>query len=119
MAALARDNYSCTRCGSQLNLVVHHIDKSRRLGKDRVNDDLKNLTTLCRHCHQAAHEHDPHRVIKTIPRRFTDEVMLDVLALLQSGLSYGSVGVQYGVSRQRIWQAVQSYKKRSSIPSKY
>lgn len=39
----------CELCGSTKYLVVHHIDK------DRYNNDLSNLQTLCRKCHTTKH----------------------------------------------------------------
>jgi hypothetical protein len=40
---------SCERCGSTNRLVVHHKDENR------YNNDLSNLETLCRRCHQNHH----------------------------------------------------------------
>jgi RNA-directed DNA polymerase len=47
LAALARDNYRCMRCGSTANLHVHHIQPKREGG----SDGLDNLRTLCWDCH--------------------------------------------------------------------
>jgi len=40
---------SCERCGSASHLIVHHRDE------DIANNDLANLETLCRRCHQMTH----------------------------------------------------------------
>ena len=39
----------CEWCGSKKNLCVHHIDGNR------YNNDLTNLITVCKRCHQNHH----------------------------------------------------------------
>lgn len=39
----------CEWCGSKKNLCVHHIDGNR------YNNDLSNLITVCKRCHQNHH----------------------------------------------------------------
>jgi 5-methylcytosine-specific restriction endonuclease McrA len=51
---LKRDKYKCVRCGSKLNLVIHHKDGTGR-GKPINNNSLENLETLCRCCHAYTH----------------------------------------------------------------
>lgn len=47
----ARDKNKCTKCGEKdrSKLVVHHKDKNR------YNNDMGNLVTLCRACHGLEH----------------------------------------------------------------
>lgn len=40
---------TCQKCGSTDNLDVHHIDENP------FNNDLENLTLLCRSCHMKEH----------------------------------------------------------------
>src|SRR5690554_4127695 len=40
---------SCQSCESESNLDVHHVDE------DPFNNDINNLTLLCRSCHIKAH----------------------------------------------------------------
>ena len=40
---------SCEWCGSNKNLCVHHKDENR------YNNDINNLITICKRCHQAHH----------------------------------------------------------------
>jgi 5-methylcytosine-specific restriction endonuclease McrA len=54
--ALIRDNYTCQLCGTKEMIDVHHIDKSG--SSENPNNDLSNLVTLCRPCHQLQHKHD-------------------------------------------------------------
>ena len=51
---LRRDEYTCTMCGAKKDLVVHHIDCSGQT--DEPNNDVDNLTTLCRRCHINLHK---------------------------------------------------------------
>ena len=47
------DDFRCVRCGSAMNLHIHHIN----YGKDYRNADVLNdLVTLCERCHRAIHE---------------------------------------------------------------
>ena len=39
----------CELCGSNINLCVHHIDGNRN------NNDINNLLTVCKKCHQQHH----------------------------------------------------------------
>ena len=48
---LVRDGRSCRRCMSRKNVQVHHLTYERR-GRERDED----LITLCRRCHELAHE---------------------------------------------------------------
>jgi len=41
--------YICSKCCSTNNLCVHHIDKNRH------NNEVSNLTFLCRSCHSNVH----------------------------------------------------------------
>lgn len=51
-----RDNNQCKVCGAMLNLCVHHIDNNGvTLKKDKRNNDLNNLITLCWSCHGRIH----------------------------------------------------------------
>jgi 5-methylcytosine-specific restriction endonuclease McrA len=49
---LKRDGYRCVRCGSGLDIEVHHKTK-RSLSRD---DRMPNLVTLCESCHRVEHE---------------------------------------------------------------
>ena len=51
LAALSRDNYSCTMCDDDLNLEVHHITY-KNLGAERPEE----LAVLCKECHNYTHK---------------------------------------------------------------
>lgn len=48
-AVLECDGGTCTVCGGEQNLHIHHIDH------DPTNDDPENLITLCGICHARVH----------------------------------------------------------------
>jgi len=48
---LQRDGWRCQKCGSFINLQVHHIRPRSRLG----DDSEANLITLCADCHRICH----------------------------------------------------------------
>ena len=48
---LKRDNYFCQSCGSEEHLNVHHMTY-KHLG----DEDLSDLITVCKDCHQEIHE---------------------------------------------------------------
>ncbi len=39
----------CSKCGSRYNLQMHHNDKNK------INNNPKNLITLCNECHKEQH----------------------------------------------------------------
>ena len=50
---LARDDFSCKKCGSDKKLNVHHIKKWSRYPKLRFTPS--NLLTVCEVCHREIH----------------------------------------------------------------
>lgn len=56
MRVIERDGYSCKRCAMRLELGrrlnVHHIDR------DKSNNTLENLITVCTKCHQGHYHAD-------------------------------------------------------------
>jgi len=44
-----RDNFICQDCGTNQNLVIHHLDENKE------NNNPENLITLCWSCHMARH----------------------------------------------------------------
>lgn len=49
---LTRDKHLCTRCGSAKNIIIHHVDRNKK------NNSLENLITLCKACHVIEHVKD-------------------------------------------------------------
>lgn len=54
---LEQDDSECQTCQSKENLIVHHIDGKgyTNVKKEEMNNDIKNLITLCKPCHSALH----------------------------------------------------------------
>lgn len=46
---LERDKYKCVICSNKKKIHVHHVDK------DRLNNEIYNLLTLCAKCHMKIH----------------------------------------------------------------
>ena len=53
LAVLKRDNRTCQYCGSQEDLINHHIENYTDNPELRIK--VSNGTTLCRICHQEYH----------------------------------------------------------------
>jgi len=53
-ATLERDGFKCVLCEATEDLVVHHKDGNGR-GKEKPNNNIENLETLCRSCHMKVH----------------------------------------------------------------
>ena len=54
--ALTRDEHRCVMCKSEINLIIHHKDETgRSMGVVFHNNELDNLETVCRACHNVAH----------------------------------------------------------------
>jgi 5-methylcytosine-specific restriction endonuclease McrA len=49
---LRRDGWRCQACGTMSNLEVHHKEFRSHSG----NDSEENLITLCKICHDEAHQ---------------------------------------------------------------
>jgi len=90
ISCIERDENRCVDCGSLENILVHHIDESRKLGIKKMNNDLSNLVTLCRPCHARRHKYTNDRE--------------DVLEYKSMGLSFTEIGKKLGLSRQRSHQ---------------
>lgn len=84
---LKRDGGKCTKCGGVDQLLVHHIDGSRRTGK--LNNEMSNLLTLCRKCHSIVHGQK------------RENMENDVVEMREAGFSFREIGEKYGYSRQR------------------
>ena len=53
---LKRDDYTCQKCGTKENLVVHH--KERFSENKELRFDIANGITLCQKCHKEVHKNE-------------------------------------------------------------
>lgn len=72
--ALERDNHTCQSCGKTKEdgkkIIVHHKD-GNGWAKEKMNNDLDNLLTLCVQCHMDVHIPSQYR-----KKKITEEVLL-------------------------------------------
>lgn len=62
---LNRDNYTCQSCNTNgISLEVHHITY-----QNFGNEDLADLVSLCRNCHQAIHDKHGYDYNKVYPKK--------------------------------------------------
>ena len=67
LATLERDGYQCRKCNSKQSPHVHHIDLSGRFKKtdrERCNNNMSNLMTLCNSCHQVLHQEIEYQLVQ-------------------------------------------------------
>ena len=94
--ALKRDNYLCQDCKVEnLDLIVHHVDESRKNGWRSMNNNLDNLITLCRKCHAVRHGYSFQNIKYPLIKELRD-----------NGKTYQEIGDYLGISRQRVHQII-------------
>ena len=54
VSVVARDEYQCTKCGSEEELHAHHIEKVSEVPNKIM--DMDNGITLCGKCHREIHK---------------------------------------------------------------
>lgn len=67
LVAVKKANRKCEKCGSKLNLAIHHKDGNGRkllLKGLKPNNNLDNLMVLCRSCHSILHGELARKVVK-------------------------------------------------------
>ena len=106
IAALKRDHYKCVQCGSEEYVVVHHLDESRKKRPEKMNNNLKNLMTLCKPCHADIHK-------QTL--RFTKPSITLITELRNQGKTFQFIGSHLGISRQRVHQIIKQSSNRRVV----
>jgi 5-methylcytosine-specific restriction endonuclease McrA len=98
-AALERDGYKCTMCGSTERLEVHHKDSSGKT--ERPNNKLSNLQTLCSSCHGLITNQNMGRWVEVDMRRVKRE--------MKTSKSIREIGQKLGMSEVTL-----AYKMRKA-----
>jgi len=100
---LQRDNYTCQICGAIDNIDVHHKDNGGyHIKKDKTDNTLSNLITLCHRCHIKLHN----GVLGK------DK---DIFILRKQGYTLQEIADFYMVSRQRIHQILKGLPENFTI----
>ena len=78
-AAMRRDDFKCTICGSAEHILVHHRDGEGETGSN--NHSMDNLKTLCLSCHTKIHRLS---LVEKEGRLFVSGSIFDLLPAIES-----------------------------------
>jgi len=107
-AVLERDGYACVKCGMtdkdhkstwDRPITVDHINK------DRSNNSLDNLQTLCLECHGRKD------LIPRLRERKTDKHMPTMIEMRRIGKTYQQIADATGLSIGGVWKALNGANK--------
>lgn len=105
-AVLKRDGFACVRCGMtdaehkatwNRPITVDHIDR------DRSNNALSNLQTLCLRCH-GSKDILPELIVPKVP-----EKKEQILSMRRQGYTYQEIAEETGFSIGAVWKWVQRW----------
>lgn len=108
LAVLLRDNYQCVQC--QMTDAQHKEKWGRPItidhkDRNRENDSMENLQTLCLSCHGR----------KDISQRLVEAKVFrrkgQILAMRQNGATYQAIADATGFSVGAVWKWVQRWRK--------
>jgi hypothetical protein len=93
-----KQNNNCAECGTEENLVVHHIINYHLFNNPAEAHQLINLITLCQHCHGTLHACN--NSIKVLIEATQYEKLLELLETLKSQVPYHLMGTLNDVEKQ-------------------
>lgn len=108
---LLRDGSACVKCGMTdadhkatwgRPITIDHIDR------DRSNNDLSNLQTLCLRCH-GAKDISPQLVVPQIP-----EKRGEILGLRNQGRTFQEIADATGFSIGGVWKWVKRWEAEAA-----
>jgi len=107
-AVLDRDGHACVRCG--MTDTAHKDTWNRpitvdHINKDRSNNDLSNLQTLCLECHGRKD------LIPRLRQRKTDTHMAAMVDMRRAGSTYQQIADATGLSIGGVWKALNGESK--------
>lgn len=109
-AVLKRDNYSCVRCGMtdkehkerwNRPITVDHKDKNKK------NNTMENLQTLCLRCH-GKKDISSFLIVQKVPLH-----KQEILSLRNAGETYQNIADTLGFSIAAIWKWVKKWEGES------
>jgi 5-methylcytosine-specific restriction endonuclease McrA len=109
---LKRDNYKCVKCGMtdrqhkekwNKPITIDHIDKNRR------NNKMNNLQTLCLKCHGSK---DISKEL-TIPKVFYKKD--EILKLRNDGFTFSQIAYKTGFSIAAIWKWIKIWNTETIL----
>ena len=110
-AVLARDGFACVQCGMTDTehkarwarpITIDHLDR------DKTNNTLDNLQTLCLRCH-GRKDLLPHLRVEQVP-----EYKADILARRAAGQGYRTIATAIGFSEAAIWKWVKRWEEEDT-----
>lgn len=106
-AVLERDGHKCVKCG--MTDEEHREKWSRPItidhkNKDRSNNSMENLQTLCLQCHGNKD------LIPRLRRQRVPQRKAEILAMRKSGATYQSIADTVGFSIGAIWKWCQKWE---------
>ena len=108
---LKRDNYTCQVCGSQKDVEIHHIDGTGSNRKrDKMNNNVDNLITLCHRCHMKVEIKKKGNFNKG---KWLEDIIRDErIYQLSKKMKQTKIAKLEGLTRQRINQIVKKYREK-------
>lgn len=107
---LKRDNYKCVKCGMSDEqhkekwnkpITIDHIDKNRK------NNNMDNLQTLCLKCH-GSKDISKNLIIPKVKNK-----KIEILKLRKDGFTYASIAYKTGFSIAAIWKWIKIWNKEN------
>lgn len=110
-AVLERDGYKCVECG--MTDEAHKVKWGRPItidhkDRNRQNNSLENLRTMCLSCHGRKDLLPELRDKKIIDSRF------DIMASRANGETYQSLSIRYGCSIATVYKWVKKWKEENN-----
>jgi hypothetical protein len=122
------ENGPCRRCGSWVDLELHHRDPSAKVthkvwswSKTKRDAELAKCDPLCAVCHRSESNKFLSESRKGLPSLLRKLSAIDVhaiLHLLSLGIPQRTVAPAFGVSRSVIAHISAGYKYRELLPSR-
>lgn len=109
---MERDKFICVSCGASAGLIIHHWDG------DDTNNEMGNLATVCRSCHQHLHIYGKHKKVRnkseeqqkaygTLGRNWL------ICKYYKEGKRQKELVRMFALSKQRVGQVIKREEERN------